>query len=323
MIRRIALALVGLLAAMLLVGCTTQRLNPLALNRATAVPGLAMALHPASASETNTDLVEVTLYFRYLNEPMLASESRKLSVRRDQSVEYAMIQALLEGPSAGHSDLRRLLPTGTTLESVTSRDRTLFVTFDGGFLRDEVPDAWQENVDWRDEAPLLRKLTVQSIAASITERFSYTGIQILVHKQGEIQTNLRLDNAYFLTGAAGASDPVARDESVLLTPINTARILFTAWQQHDPERLYRYIAEADKPALSVFTETLMQALALETFTVSGGTVSQDGQSATLTVDLNTLNGSDRIATDRYPLHLVRDNGIWKIPYPRLLALIQR
>ena len=309
--------------SLLLAGCAPQAINPLVKNEAMAVPGLDTPLHAASANEQNVDTAVVSLYFRYMDEPMLASETRMLSVPRDQSLEFAIVQALVQGPSAGHSELRGLIPAEAKVESVVSRGNILFVTFDEGFLKDSVPDDWANDEDWRREAPTLRRLTVQSLTASLTEQFAYTGVQILVHKPNVVQTNLRLDNAYYLTGASGPSEPVQRDETLLLTPQHTAEIVLTAWQTHDAERLYQYIGEADRPSYATWTETFATAAACSAFSVSGGTVSGDGQNATLCVDLHTLSQGAASETAAYPLILTRESGVWKIGYSKLLALFQR
>ena len=309
--------------ALLLGGCAPETVNPLAKNSATAVPGLSMELHAASASDANVDQVNATLYFRYMDEPMLAAESRVLTVRRDESVEFAIVEALVDGPSAGHSDLKRLIPVGTQVESVTSRGNTLFVTFNEGFLIDDVPIDWSTSENWQEEAPILRRLIAQSLTASITESFPYTGVQILVHKPNEVQTSLRLDNAYFLNGTSGLSEPIARDESAILTPQHTTEIMLTAWQQHDWERLYAFIAEEDKPSFATFGESLVAKPALQEFVVSGGNVAGDGQTATLTVSIKTIR--DGIGTDisNYPIQLTRENGVWKITNTRLIVLMNQ
>lgn len=320
--KRILLAMM-LSLALLLGGCASETVNPLAKNQATAVPGLSMNLHAASASDANVDQVSATLYFRYLDEPMLAAESRTLTVRRDESVEFAMVEALVEGPSAGHSDLRRLIPAETQVESVVSRNEILYVTFNKGFLNDDIPDDWATSENWHEEAPILRKLIVQSLAASITESFPYTGVQILVHRQDEVQASLRLDNAFYLNGTTGLSEPIARDETLLLTPQHTAEIILTSWQQNDAERLYHFIAEADKPAFATLSESLSNKPSLQEFKVSGGSIAGDGQTATLTVSLKTNQDSTSIETNSYPMRLIRENGVWKITNARLSALMER
>ncbi|MFH1512818.1 MAG: GerMN domain-containing protein, partial [Bacillota bacterium] len=149
-----------LILPLLLGGCYEQ-LNPLYKNEATPAPGLSGELHAAAADDTNLSQIKATLYFRYLDEPMLAGESRVLTVRRDQRPEQAIIEALLEGPRAGNADLRRLIPADTQMEGISSRDQVLFITFNEAFLLDDIPDGWETDEDWRVEAPLLRKLITQ------------------------------------------------------------------------------------------------------------------------------------------------------------------
>ncbi len=320
--KRIALA-AALLLLLSLAGCAPQAADPLLRNEATAAPGLTTDPAVASAGQSGYDRVEATLYFRYLDEPMLAAETRALAVPRDQSVEFAVVQALAEGPSAGHSELKRILPAGTQVESVIAQDDILFVTFTGSFLNDGVPDNWQADANWATEAPVLRKLIVQSVAASVTEVSPYAGVQILVDQEWQLRNSLRLDNSYFLTGATGLSDPVARDETLLLTPQNTAKILLTAWQQRDYERLYRYVAEEERPLLSTFTVVLSGAGNLTAFDAGGGSVAADGVTAVVTATLGITGENGTTGETVAPIPLLRENGIWKITYARLLALMTK
>lgn len=315
--------LLAMLLALLLTlsGCTAQTADPLLKNETTAVPGLAMNVQAASASETNADEVRVTLYFRYLDEMKLAAESRVLTVPRDESVEYAIVAALVEGPSAGHSELKRLIPADTQVESVISRDDILFITLDDGFLNDDVPEDWAADEDWQQEAPQFRKLVAQSLVASVTEYSPYTGVQILLHKSGEVQTSLRLENAYFLDGSTGLSDPLTRDETLLLTLSNTADIILSAWQEHDFDRLYKFVADEDQPSLAAFTEALSEAGALKEYSVSSGSVAVDGQTAMVTAFLRTLDATGSRDVAAYPILLKRENGVWKITYARLSAIM--
>ena len=305
----------------LLCGCASQSINPLVKNEATAVPGLAMNAHPAVASEQNAEQVNVTLYFRYLDEPMLASEQRTLSVPRDQSVELAVVRALVEGPSAGHSELKRLLPASATVESVMSRDDLVFVTFGPGLLEDDIPSDWAESELWKTDAPIQRKLAIQSVAASLTELSPYTGVQILLHRADEVQIDLRLANSYFLTGEEGLSEPVARDETLLLSPHSTAVCILNAWQGHDFERLYRYAADDGRPPYATALEAFSGFGTPMEFEASAGTV--NGQRAVVTVRFRTLTNGKSLATEDYPVLLQLENGIWKIPYEGLLAMMNR
>ena len=318
--KRLWLWLTAVAALCLLAGCAPQAVNPLARNQATAVPGLDTQPFAATAADANTETVTAQLYFRYLDEPMLAAEMRTLTVRKDESVEAAIVQALIDGPNAGHSDLRGLIPADTRLESVAPRDTLLFLTFNEGFLKDDVPETWADSTQWRTDAPVLRTLIVQSIVASVTEAVPYAGVQILVHKQGQLQTNLRLDNRYFLDGRTGPSDPVRRDEAWLLTPQRTGELLLQAWQQQNAARCTHYLLEQGKPSQAALAETLATAPVLTEFAVSGGSVSGDGQTATLSVTLRTQREGNMSLTAAYPLQLKRENGVWKLDYAKLAAL---
>lgn len=318
-LRGLLLALIVLLP--LLFGGCDQQVNPLAKNEATDAPGLQEELLTVQADESNVSEIKATLYFRYLDEPMLAGESCTLAVRSDQRPEMAIIEALLSGPSAGNADLRRLIPAGTEVVSISDNDQVLFITFSETFLDDGVPADWAEDDDWATEAPLLRELITQSIAASVTESYPYKGVQILVDQQSETQTSLRLSNEYFLDGSVGLSEPVVRDEALLLTPQTTAKTMLNAWAQKDYACLYKYLAQDGKPAYSAFLETMDAAPSIDVFTVSGGSVYPDGQTAVVTVYLRLIvqNADDELFS--YPLQLIRENDAWKMEYARLEALI--
>jgi hypothetical protein len=304
----------------LLGGCYEQ-LNPLVKNEATAAPGLSEELYAAQADDGNVTRIKATLYFRYLDEPMLASENRVLNVRRDQRPEQAIIEALLEGPSAGNADLRRLIPEETQLEGISSSGQVLFVTFNEAFLDDDIPNNWQTSTAWKEEAPLMRELITQSIAASITESYPYTGVQLLVYRENEVQTSLRLDNTYYLDGSVGLSEPIIRDEALLLTPQSTVKILLNAWSQKDFECMYKYLALNGKPAYSAFVEALDAAPSAEVFTVSGGSVYPDGQTAVVTVYLRLISPGEDDRLLSYPLQLIREKDVWKMEYTRLTPLL--
>ncbi len=315
-----ALLLLVILLPLLLSGCYEQ-LNPLEKNEATPAPGLSQELHDATADENNRNTIKATLYFRYLDEPMLAAESRLIQVRQDQRPEQAILQALLEGPSAGNADLRRMIPADAQIEAVSNNGQVLFVTFNEGFLQDDVPGDWATNEAWRVEAPLLRELITQSVVASITEGYPYTGVQFLVHRKNEVQTSLRLSNEYFLDGSQGLSEPIIRDEALLLTPQATVRTVFNAWEQTDYERMYKYLALTDKPAYTALVSFLDAAPAIEVLSVSGGSVYQDGQTAVVTVLIRIIGDAEHEKLLSYPIQLTRENGVWKLPYAHLTALI--
>lgn len=321
----IALGLLGLVP-LLVTACSASIANPLDKAQATAVPGLSMELHAASASDATVDIITATLYFRYLDEPLLAPETRQLTVRRDESMELAILRALLSGPSAGHSDLKRLFPDTVEVVNVASQDQILYVTLSGNLITDdEVPGDWRQQAAWRTEAPLLRQLSIQSLVASVTETHPYTGVQILVDRKGEPEKSQRLDNAYFLNDTSGLSDPQPRNEALLLTPQNTAERLLSCWHHRDYEALYNYIANADggesKPSYQEVSLLLDEAPSLSAYSASGGTVSPDGSRCVVSLTLAIQKEGEVLPPSTYPLPLWRENGIWKISYTQLRQLM--
>ncbi|MCL1855166.1 MAG: GerMN domain-containing protein, partial [Clostridia bacterium] len=298
--------------------------NPLEKAEATPVPGLAMKLHAASADQNSADVLQAVLYYRFYDEPMLAAETRALSVPKNESREIAIVRALLEGPSAAHSsELKRIIPETVTVESISQRNHILYITFNEALLTDDgIPADWLLRPEWAGSAPLQRALAIQSVVASVTESLPYTGVQILVYRSGQVQSSLRLPNEYFLTdGQTGLSEPQARNEALLLTPHNTVLALMTAWQERNYETLYRYVANTDggdpKPTLQDVCGALGDCPSLSRFSAEAGSVALDGTRSVVNTLFSVVGES---MTVTYPLPLVRENGIWKITYAQLRAL---
>ncbi|MDD3335652.1 MAG: GerMN domain-containing protein [Eubacteriales bacterium] len=298
--------------------------NPLTQAEATAVPDVPIALHSASA--TTTTEIEAVLYFRYLDTEMLAGEKRTLVVPKDESNEMAVLRALLDGPSAERIELRKLLQENVKIVDVTVSEQMLTITLNAAFLEDGIPQDWKTQTDWVTEAPLRRRLTVQSLVNTVTDNFSYEKVQLMIQRSDTATENLRLNRSYFLNDQTGPTDPQYRDETVLLTPYHTAFLVLKAWKEKDYQTLYNFTASyADyetKPIYESFCKTVDDAPSLTKFSVSPGTVLEDGAHAILSLDLDVLSGGSNLQITAYPIRLVRENGIWKINYSTLQKLLQ-
>jgi hypothetical protein len=321
------------LAALLLVsGCSAILPDPLEKAEATMVPGVTAELHSPLANEKNTDSQTVTLFFRYGREPMLAGEARVLSVSQNESAEKALVQALLDGPGVGSTELNRLFPDQVQVLNTVAQGDVLFVTFNDALLKPyaDEPNDWQSRDDWLREVPLRRRLAMAGLTASITENFSYHRVQVLVQQRSDVSTSLRLENAYFHDerNPSGLAAPFTREEALLLTQENTMRTIIEAWQEKDWSRLYLYVAAFDQltgqPRPSMETAYLQwdQAPAVSGFDTTGGSVSPDGSRAVMSVDLTLVRGNGQeMKFSAYPVMLFRDRGIWKISYEQLTAMM--
>ena len=310
--------LAGLLAALCVLLCScTRAANPLVQAEATPLPGVEQRLHAAAAAEDNAASWDVVLYFRYLDYPMLTGESRTLTVRKDESSEAALLRALLAGPSAGEMNLRRALGEDVGLKEVTASGDMLFITLTNSLLRDGIPDAWQTDDFWAEEAPVRRRLAMASIADTVMENLPYTRVQILI--DGGESAAIRLDRSYYLTGEQGPADPLSRDESLLLSPYNTAVLLMEAWRSRDPDTIYDFTVAEDLPVPEQFRTELDAAQSLSDYALTAGMV--NGDRASLNVSATLLTDGASSTLEAWPLTLEKQGGVWKIPLETLRRLM--
>ena len=121
--------------------------------------------------------------------------------------------------------------------------------------------------------------------------------------------------------------PVTRDESCLLTTYNTASLILRAWQAKDWSALYDLTAregenvEKNRAGEQNAFDAFAAARTLTDFTLSPGSVSFDGQNAVLTVSLTVQDQGTEETVQGYPLLLLREEGIWKMDYTRLMNMM--
>ena len=275
----------------------------------------------ASTSDLAPDSQMITLYFRYGDSAYLAPEQREIQVKRNESLEKAIAAALIQGPDPSNPALSSLFPPGTEVLAAAVQGDTLFITFNEAFLGrypDEPTDAAS------GEGVLRRKLCLQSLAATLTEEGLCAQVQVLVYRSA-VQTNSMRLQAGFLDRSNDDTllPPVTRDEKCLLTPFNTASLILQAWKDQDWTSLYDLTAREEdaRAGEQSALEAFAAARTLTDFSISPGTVSFDGQSAVLTASLTVQDQGTDEAVQGYPLLLLREAGIWKVDYTRLLNMM--
>jgi hypothetical protein len=287
------------------------------------------ALISASTHDIDDTTFTATLYFRYLDTGMLAAQERVISIPRNTTREKALVQALLDGPGVSAPLLTGVFQAGVSILGAQAVDGVLFITLNDSLLgRYDDEPAELTTPFWKAEAPLRRKLAMTALVAALTETGEYQSVQVLVRGQTQVMTSLRLNKSYFMAGDDSLTGPMTRDETLLLTQANTARIILDAWRQGDVKTLYRFIAAKDprtgiaRPDEQAAYALLGQARPLVGFTVSPGSISQNGQTAILCADITLQTLSvDSASYTAWPMLLIRENGIWKIPYPNLAAMM--
>lgn len=317
-----------ILALLLCLGLLTACTAPATPLRATAtlVPGTQVLLPDAEGATAHATEKEALLYFRFLDEPYLASESRVISHSPAEPYELALVTALLSGPTPQQAELTALFPAGTQVLSTSRQGRTLFVTLSGEIMN-RYPDESATQLSGGDaEAILRRQLCMQSLVATLTENCDVDRVQVLVEQTSGEMTSLRLKQSYFLTTTDESllTSPMVRQEALLLTPGNTLRVILSLWQQQDWQRLYDYVATADpatgqeKRTYTDFVAAMESLPRLIRATAEGGSITMDGRWAAFTLEALLLAGDhQQESRTGVTMRLVRENGLWKITHSQL------
>ena len=310
-----------LVLLLLLAGCSSIASMPIRTLENVSLP-------PSSDTSIVTEDVPAALYFRYWDEPYLACEWRFISRTRSQSYEQALLEELLSGPSARSTELTGLFPVGSRILSAVRQGRTLFVTFSSEIMNSypDEPIDWQEYEYWLTEAPLRRRLCMQSIVATITENCDVDQVQILVEQTVSVTGSLRLRQNYFLDDSEDdiLVGPMQRDDNVLLNCEQAMHHFFALTLSQDWEKLYRCIPDNDaltaveKPSYSDFVAQMKDLPTLTSYSLSVPTMSLDGQEAIIQVNGSaTLPSLRRVALPSRIFRMTRQDGLWKVSLSQL------
>lgn len=316
-------ALALLLCALALTGCAASPPETVVRRDATG-----QTLLSADTQGLDPDRRRATLYFRWGGTDCLACESRIMDVPRNESAEKALVQALIDGPSAGGAGLTGLFPPGTEVLAVTVQGDTLFVTFNEALLGRYGDEPGDISADpWRTESPLRRRLCMDALAASLTEAGYCAQVQVLVLRSAAQGTSMRLPESFFTRNGEddGLLPPFTRREDAILTPHRTAARILDSWIAQDYGALYDFAARegaSARPGEQTALDDFAAARSLTGYEgLTPGNVSPDGQRATLSVDLRFRGeGGDQVLTG-WPLRLIREGGLWKMDYEELMDMM--
>lgn len=295
---------------------------------ATQEPDFSHLLGTRPASDT----MNVTLYYRYRQTELLGAQSMALDITRDQTVARSIVEELVAGPDTLHGQLTALFPKGTQVLSVTGEGTTAFVTLSRAFLGapDGAPQDWENLESWQEEAALRRRLAVQSLVLSLTEGGRYQRVQLMI-AQTDDDAPERVPLYCFdreQTNPSVVLGACSRDEAVLLTPQRAMALILEGWQARDWAQVYQLLTPesgGQLPTLSDFEAQMRRAdVSLLDYTISQGTVSLDGRTATVVLDasLRSTTGGDAQIV-RESVALVRSADNWAMTPSTLESLVIR
>lgn len=282
------------------------------------------AINP-KAEAANKDTSSVTLYFCYRGENILAGETRAIDVPVSDTLEAAVVNALLKGPSADRDELSGLFWNGVELIGVSSNEDILFVTLSDKFISTDPTEISIQDGTVEEQ----KKLAIYSIVNTIIEMGKYSRVQILVDRENT-ETGERITRGE--AGWTGDSnvylEPLGREETLILTPENTLKEALESFAIKDWTRLYNFTAYSSpdstiKPELGSFSDALSSGnVQLLSYNVTGSNISFDGKSSVVMLDytIKTRSG-DTINRTNIPFVMVRTNDIWELSYSSLINVL--
>lgn len=296
------------------------------------VPG-ASGLSPlinTGESNPTAGTVEATLYFRYRTSGLLARERRVIPVPRSMPEEQAVVNALVEGPGTLSPYLTPLFPAGTQVLSVAAEGETLFITFNDRLMARYADEAPLPPPEYQEgEGRLRRELAMAGLVNTLTESGRYRAVQVLVRDENYISASMRLSSRYYLHEQETFPPPLTRREGFIHSPEKSAAQFMGAWQAQDWQAALQLVrgVETDPgdslPTEHALSQRLAQAPRLSSFTITGGTVALDGQSAVVSVSYTLLedDGAERSIEAR-PFRLLLQEGIFLVPFDTALRVLE-
>ena len=288
-----------LLMCLLLCGCAKDPITPTSdANAPSDIPAPVVTDLPQNQDQ-------VTLWFRFGTEPLLAPETRIITHARTESHALAILRALIGGPSAASTELSGLYPPGTQVISCTQSGRMMFVTLSKHIMNGYA----DEPADWRSRAAWAIDVAT---------------VVILVEQTATATDSLRLRQGYStLDGDMALADPLIRNEQLLLTPARTVDVILQCWQEGDFTRLYRYVARTDpdtgvaRPEQDAFIQQMNAAKPLLYAQAEGGSITFGGQRAVFTICGAYWDDGEESPFTGMVLQLVREKGVWRIGLTQL------
>lgn len=271
----------------------------------------------------NTVDKEMTLYFKYADENMLAGETRVIDVPVNERIEMAVLEEVLKGPSQDNPELKSVIPKNAKIIDVNESGEYLFVTLSKEFITESaLATVDTEDVAALETAKQDMNLAIYSIVDTLIELGGFSRIQILVDTndsgRGE---RISLADIGDDSTDGGTLEPLGWNGVLLMTPENTVELLMEAFAKRDYETLYALIAYnssdgTSKPSREDFISNLLsQFNTLEEYQVLDSVVSSDANSVIVAVSFSLKSqDGDTTVKDNIILQLIRERDLWKAEY---------
>ena len=277
-------------------------------------------INPQEGALSKKDKLAVNLYFADPSFTKLVSESRELDIPVNENEEYAVLQALCEGPaSQGDVAGNRLINENTAIVSIASSGDVLFITLSRDFL------------DWsffsgnnlENSLNQRKQLAVYSIVNTMVEVSGYSRVQLLVESEdGGTGQRIRLEDVGF--PGSGVLEPLARNVCPLASIL---ALLFEAVANQNYENVFTYISYEGETGDAKPDEEEFLAIArernpvMEQYVIGDVIIGAGRDTAVITVDITyKLKGEEQTEKTNIPVRLIKESGMWKMQYEEFVKL---
>lgn len=323
--KRLIGASAAVFLSLLLCSCSALSFSPIS-QREDPPQGYVVELMPQAGDlSLSAQTQEATVYYRISNEALLAPMLMRFELNIGQTLEEAVIQALIDGPQDSH-DMTGVIPNGTQVVSVKEQHGYLEVTLSKEFLdvANDVPSGWEKNPQWAQEVNLRRLLAAYSIINSITDLGLHNAVLILIDVNGDGNGQRVERSSFGLSSSAGEPiEPLCRNTALIQTPESAVSTVIAAINNRQSSTLARFVSFGDQQTTSQLIADTLLTVTFSAGQVSGDTiVRQDGAEAIVTLDCEfSQTGGLTQTIIAAPVRVVREDYIWKVDFDSLCALI--
>lgn len=286
--------------------------------------------------DAKIDPSAVMLYFKYayspFGEPLLCGEEQQIEVAANETLETAIVKALVLGPKG--ADETPVINPDTKVLGVTRNKDCYFVLLSSEFLE---PYGLAQESKSDPEAVAVamgnQRLAVYSIVDSLTELGTCSRVQILidVDGKGNGQRVSRKDLGFTGDNADQPIEPLGRNGSLIRTPARSLEEMIKLIMNGDFASVYKGVAKNSDGSGETASQDELTAMiggkksTISTYEILDETVAANGRTAVVTINVSVKFGTGtgmELRRTLLPVKMIREDEVWKVAYMSLQNIFQ-
>lgn len=272
----------------------------------------------------NTDSFDASLYFANSNYTNLVAFFTNIDVPVSSTKEYVALKALIAGPSARNTSFSPVINPSTSIIDISENENILSVVLskeflDFSFIPDTVQDAESRNY--------IKQLAVYSIVNTLIDISGKGKVQLLVDRYSNGYGRRIYMSEVGFTGDR-ILEAMSRNNRIILNSNRTLENICNALSLENYDEVYKYLSVSEKDSikgdLNSF-KTWISALNIkfDTYIIVEQIDQNNIYDKLIVIDYSLIDEEgNRREFFNVPVHLKKENGLWKIPYSMLEALLE-